>query len=183
VHLTLYKGARNPVPEDQADFDSWRECADAIKDIVADVVTVSDAITDPEERMAAAKLRMLAIGPYRLSKPKRANENVVEISMIVLDVDHVERLDALLANVDALGEPALVYASPSDTPEARRVRVIAPLDEPIAPERCAVTRFWLAERLGLAHGCGVERAHEPSRIFFAGRLEGTPPRDVWEFGI
>lgn len=184
MHLTLFRGARNPTPIERADFDTWREAADAIADIANDEVSVSDAIVDADERMAAAKIRMLAFGPYRLAPGKsRSNANVEAITAIVLDVDAVPDLDALLAAVEALDEPALVYASPSDTPEARRVRVIAPLDEPIAPDACAITRYWLAERLGLAYGCGVERACDPARIFFAGRLEGTPPRDVWEFGL
>jgi hypothetical protein len=59
--------------------------------------------------------------------------------------------------------------------------VVAPVSKPIPPELCQRTRYGFAEALGLVPGQGVEGAHEAAKLFFCGRLHGTPPRQVWRW--
>lgn len=166
MHVTLYRGQRGNVPIEQTDFDSWPEIVEALREVL-----------DIE---APDKGDLLAFSPVRLSTPKRANDNVTEVTLLVLDVDKIDDLEALLERVAEL-PPAFVYASPSDTPDDRRVRIVAPLSRPLKPEECAPARLRYAEALGLEPGCGVEGALDPSRLFFIGRVKGTPPRETWEF--
>jgi hypothetical protein len=166
VHVTIYSGAKAPEPIAQDDL-TWPELCDEIEAMAE--------IEYPD------KLSMLAIGPHRLRVPYRKLENVEAVTLLVIDVDRVDDLDALLERAESLA-PVLVYASPSDTPEARRVRVLAPVSRELAPDECARARFAFAELMGLAPGAGVEGCKDAAKLFFVGRLAGTAPRDVWRFG-
>src|SRR5690606_14506768 len=64
-------------------------------------------------------------------------------------------------------------------PDARRVRVCAPVTRPIAPDEIKHVRRAFAESIGIGPGCGVETADAASQIMFAGRVAGTPPRETW----
>jgi hypothetical protein len=132
------------------------------------------------ETEAEDKTGLLAIGPYKLRVPYRLNVNVEHVSLLALDVDKIEDLGDLLAACERLA-PCLVYESPSSTDEAPRVRILAPVDRPMSPEECWPARMRYAEALGLGPGSGVEGCKDPSRIFFAGRVEGSRPRRVWEY--
>lgn len=177
IHITVYRGAAQPAPIAQEDFATWPDLADELE-AMARTEPTAPATASPE----AQKKTLLAFGPHRLSKPYRCAANVDAVTLLVIDIDRIDDLDTLLEHVEALGSPALVYASPSDTPEARRVRVVAPMSHELAPAECRGARLRFAEVLGLAPGCGVEGAIEASKLFFAGRLHGTPARKVWRFG-
>jgi hypothetical protein len=169
MHLTLYRGGRAPVPISQDDFETWDSVADSIEDLVS--------------REYEDKLDMLAFAPHRLREPYRNLANVIEVTMMVIDVDVCDA-NKLARYLDTLGIDALMYGSPSDDltkSNERRVRVVAPTDKPIDVASCGPCRLSFAEALGLYPGCGVEGALDASRLFFAGRLKGTPPREVWRF--
>ena len=176
VHLTLYPGTHGANAIAQDDFSTWGELVESLRDLVSRPPEVPESAS-PE----AQKESLLAFAPHRL-KPgitRRALQNIAHVTLLVLDLDHGIDLPALLERVDDLHSPAIVYASPSDTPNHRRVRVIASVSRPIAVGECARTRFAFAERLGLEPGCGVELAHDAAKIFFAGRLHGTPDREFY----
>lgn len=179
IHVTIYRGAKAPVPIAQDDL-TWAELADEII-AMADELPSCPATAPP----AVQKECMLAIGPHRLSTPYRRAVNVEAVTLMVIDVDGCNA-DALAERLEETGIDALMYASPSDDAagpvDARRVRVVAPIAAPIAPDACAATRYAFAEWLGLAPSCGVEGAHEAAKIFFVGRMHGTPPRQIWRFG-
>jgi hypothetical protein len=177
VHVTIYRGATNPTPIAQDTFPTWSELADEIE-AMTDAPPLAPASADRETQ----KRSMLAFGPHRLSAPHRNAANVEAVTLLVIDVDTLPDLGALLERCAALGDPCMVYASPSDTPEARRVRVVAPISREIHPDDCKRTRQAFAELLGVGPGQGVEGAIEAAKLFFVGRLHGTPPRDVWRFG-
>jgi hypothetical protein len=179
--VTVYRGARAPVPIAVDDLE-W-------PDLVAEI----EAMAEIEY---ADKLDMLAIGPHRLSPTDRRTDlersgkppaagayrhlsNVEAVTLLVIDVDVVADLAGLLERAQEIG--ALVYESPSSTPDAPRVRVLAPVPREIAPAECERTRFAFAEALGLAPGCGVEGAKDAAKLFFVGRLAGTEPRKVWRW--
>ena len=180
MHLNLYSGADGITPLSQDDFGSWPEVVASLRDLVGRVTSAPpDAPPDVQKR------GLLAIAPHRLTTPRRLLANVAEVTMLVVDVDAVDLL-ALADRVDALGIDALIYTSPSDDPDgppdARRCRVVAPISRPIAVGECWRSRFAFAEMLGLAPGCGVEGAKDAARLFFCGRLHGTPDREFLVFG-
>lgn len=188
MHLTLYRGARQPVPLRQDDFDSWAEVVEALEDIVqreAPKPTASDLAYAHGDAREAQKLGLLAFAPHRLRTPYRKLENVIEVTLMVIDVDRCNA-DALAERITELGIAAYMYASPSDNPldrdpDARRVRVVAPVSRSIAVDECRATRLAFAEALGLAPGCGVEGAIDAAKLFFCGRFNGAPPRQTWIF--
>lgn len=171
IPITIYAGAHDAAPYAQPEI-SWPEVADEIAGLCA-------------EAARASKTDLPAIGPYRLREgATRSAEAVEAVTLMMIDVDRgdVSEIEARLA---ALGVSALVYGSPSDDPEgpadARRVRVVAPLATPIAPDQCREKRLAFAEALGLGPGSGVEGAADPARLFFVGRVAGTGPRYVRRF--
>lgn len=177
MQITLYRGAKREKPEGVKDHASWVEVKETIELLVQQEPTAP-----AHARPARQKETLAAFGPYRL-KPgtKRANENVEAITLAVLDLDRmtVPILEALESYPDAFAW----YESPSSTEAALRLRVIAPVSREVLPEECERVRFAFAERLNAAPGCGVEASKDPARIFFGGKLHGTPDRDWgWQDG-
>lgn len=167
ITLSTFRGARATTPH--VDIGTWAEHVDAIREAA--------------QAYAPAKTAMLAIGPYRLHEgATRADKNVEVITLLAIDVDACD-VEALLSALAEMHADALVYSTASDDPDgpddARRVRVIARPSREITPDECEHTRLAFAESLGLAPGCGAEKALDASRIFFVGRLHDTPERDVW----
>lgn len=112
----------------------------------------------------------------------RCNAGVIALGALVLDVDRLpdnDTAESFVERVDSLGADALVYATPSDKPEARRLRVVLRLSRPANVSEVDSLRYAVAEALHLAPGMGVETARAHSQLFFVGRLHGTPPREVW----
>jgi hypothetical protein len=169
--ITTYAQARSSTPAGAAAL-TWPEICDELEAKANE--TRSTAQVDPVEQ----KKRMASWGPYAL-KPDttRANENVDHVSLLALDVDKGDR-DAVAARLEEHGWAGFIYESPSSTDDDPRFRVVSPITAPIAPESCREMRLAFAEALGLEPGCGVEQACESSRIYFAGRLAGTPERRV-----
>lgn len=128
----------------------------------------------PDKRQLPA----FSAGPYKPGTA-RGNAGVAEHTVLVLDVDHLaDGIDPLLLKLDA-GVECFIYASPSDTPTNRRVRIVAAVDRPIAPGDVRHARLAFADLLGLRPGSGVEGALDAARLFFIGQLEGTAPREHW----
>lgn len=177
MHITLYRGARAPEPIAQDDFERWGELADSIADLVSRE-SGAPAGADPEEQ----KRQMFAWAPHRLRVPYRLLANVAEVTLLVLDIDHCPDVAPIADALTALGGPALVYESPSSTPEALRVRVVARCDRPMTVAECGPARRAFAELLGIGPKQGIEGAIDAQKLFFAGRLHGTPARQVWRFG-
>jgi hypothetical protein len=170
MRLTVYACASAPVPIGEEDLP-WPEAAQEITDLVLG--------TDPQ----TDKRDLIGWSPVRL-KPgtSRLNENVEAITALVIDVDAITDtdLDRSLHAVRKAGWACLMYTTASDpNPDGtRRVRFVSPVDRDITKEECARTRAAYADALGLRHGVGPEACLEPARYVTAGRLEGTPERDV-----
>lgn len=162
--VTLFAGARTNQPHAVEDW-TWDAFADEV-----------EALCDEHER--PAKTDLLALGPYRLRDgATRSNEAVEAVTVLALDVDHIDSIARLKKRLKAAGHAALVYGSPSDDPKGdRRVRVLAPLTRELAPDECGPARAAFAESLGLEPGCGVGKCLDPARLFFVGRVAGTEPR-------
>jgi virulence-associated protein E len=172
--MTVYVGARANVPAAQDDL-TWDQFCDELEGMINEAPAAPPSADRDEQ-----KRTMLAWSPHRLREgTTRALANVEAITALAIDVDGCDA-----SVVDRIDHAALVYGSPSDDadrPTARRLRIVAPITRELAPDECERARFAFAERLGLAPGCGVEGAKDASRLFFAGRLHGTPERDVARF--
>lgn len=187
VKVTIYLGARAPEPVAQDEL-TWPELCDEL-----------EAMCELEY---PDKLSMLAFAPHELApvdrrtalerdgKPPAAGAyrhlaNVERVTLLVIDVDRCNA-DVLAECIALHGEPAFMYASPSDDPDgpadARRVRVVAPISRPLTVAECGAARFAFAELLGLVPGVGVEGAKDAAKLFFVGRIAGTAPRQCWRFG-
>lgn len=168
IRLTVLAGAFDKVPAHQDDYRAWSDVADEI-----------EALALQAER--PRKTDLPAISFAKLSQPYNVDEHVECLTAIAIDVDRCN-LAALRAAIKRRKLAALVYASPSDDasdPDARRVRVCAPVTRPIAPDEIKHVRRAFAEAIGIGPGCGVETAEAASQIMFAGRVEGTPARETW----
>jgi hypothetical protein len=176
THVTIYRGAKAPEPIDQADFPTWDAWVDELE---AMLYEPPDCLEDADP--ATQKECMLAFAPHRLREPYRKATHVTAVTFMCIDVDACDP-EAIAARLAALGWTAFMYASPRDAPEARRVRVLAPMSRELRPDECKAARYAFAEALGLGPGVGVEGAQEAAKLFFAGRMHGTPPRQTWRFG-
>lgn len=105
------------------------------------------------------------------------NDTVAATTMLVYDLDQLDPsgLAILCDRVTQLGAAAFLYESPSSTPEAPKVRLILPLDQPIDAARHKPARAFMAEALGL----NVDpKTNDLRRIYFVGMLNNTPERQT-----
>jgi hypothetical protein len=174
IHVTLYAGARYPVPLSQDDFATWEELVKSLEGLIA-----LESGAPRGSPVGAQKEGLYAIAPHRLREPYRNEENAYEVTLAVIDVDRCD-LDKLLQRIDELDIAAVVYGSPSDDESAaeRRVRVISPVTRAILPEECKHVRYAFAEMLGIGPGVGVEGAQEAAKLFFIGKLHDASDR-LW----
>lgn len=129
---------------------------------------------------APNKTELFAVGPFTLREgATRADAAVEAVSLVALDVDGLTaaELPPLLDRLTPFA--ALAHTSPSDGgPDAplRKLRIYAQPSRPIAPWECRAARLGFAQLLGVA----VDRATlNPSRVYFAGRITGSPSRELW----
>ncbi len=131
------------------------------------------------DREAPDKRQLPAFSPTILQPgaTELLNDTVAATTMLVYDLDQLtpESLAALCRRVTALGAAAFMYESPSSTPEAPKVRLILPLDQPIEVARHKPARAFIAEALELVVD---PKTNDPRRIYFAGSLHGTPERQT-----
>lgn len=173
--MALYSSAFDPVPV-ASDAFAWPDVVDALEELC-----------DREAEEGREKTGLMAWAPHLLTTPHRTLDHVAHVSMHVIDVDHMTDagFDALRDRIQELCVSAVVYGSPSDgLKPGRRMRVVIPSASEIPVSECRDMRYRVAEHLGLRPGCGVEGAIDAAKIFFAGRLHGTPTRyfEVFEGG-
>lgn len=173
VTLWPFAEAKRPGAVDDL---SWSEFCEEVSEL-AQQVTPAPKSADPEVQKKA----LPGIGPHRLAEgeERRLLANVEAVTLGVLDVDDGADPDKIISRLKKAGHAALIYASPRDTPKHRKLRVIVPLTRELTPGECPEFRQRLAEVVGIGPGQGVEGAIDAAKLFFVGRLHGTPPRDVW----
>ena len=167
--LTVYAGARATTPA-AVDALTWDAFCDEVEALAR------------EESQHTDKRDLPAFGPYRLRDgATRAAANVVAMSDVAaIDVDRDVDLAALRERIHELGVAAIVHGSPSDDPaaSARKVRVYVKLDAEHAPSDAWRVRAGVAAMLGVTCDPSTSNA---DRVFFCGRLAGTPARYVERF--
>lgn len=167
IALSVFAGARATTPAAR-DALTW----DAFCDEIAALCQRRTTATDKRD--------LIAFGPYRLRDgATRAAANVERMaSVAALDLDSVD-LDALRARLAGLGVSAIVHGSPSDDEHGtRKARIYVQLDREHDPADAGRVRDAVAALLGVQHDPATRNA---DRIFFCGRLAGTPPRFVERF--
>ena len=167
--LTVYAGARATTPA-AVDALTWDAFCDEVEALAR------------EESQHTDKRDLPAFGPYRLRDgATRAAANVVAMSDVAaIDVDRDVDLAALRERIHELGVAAIVHGSPSDNASstARKVRVYVKLDAEHAPSDAWRVRAGVAAMLGVTCDPSTSNA---DRVFFCGRLAGTPERYVERF--
>jgi hypothetical protein len=182
IHVSIFRNAIDKRPAAQDDFASWDEIADEIEALAAESVCPDEPLPYRGKDLPP-KARLVNFHFGRLTTPRNANENVEAHTALAIDVDRCRLVD-VIERLDASSWAAIVYGSPSDDtskPDARRVRVCAPITRELAPGEIKAARRAFAEAIGIGPGQGVEGADASSQVFFIGRVEGTAPREVWRF--
>ncbi len=167
IALSVFAGARATTPA-AVDALTWGAFCDEVEALCR------------EETSATDKRDLVAFGPYRLRDgATRSAANVERMaSVAALDLDSVD-LDALRARLAGLGVSAIVHGSPSDDEHGtRKARVYVQLDSEHDPAYAGRVRAGVAAMLGVEPDKSTSNA---DRIFFCGRLAGTPPRFVERF--
>jgi hypothetical protein len=110
----------------------------------------------------ADKMQAPAFSPVSLSTPKRKNENVVALSMLVLDVDDGCTIEAF-RDINSRHE-FFLYSTYTHTPDQHRFRAIFPFvrDVPVADW----ARVYPAAVAQLARGLSDPSCREPARLYF-----------------
>jgi len=98
----------------------------------------------------------LLFSPATFSPAHRLNENVIEISLLVLDCDHDSDLEALKATLRKQSTAFAIYSTHSHlrvtdkNPKAEpRYRVVVPLSEPIAAREFFKLWYWATDLDGM----------------------------------
>ncbi len=174
IRLNVFASAYDKAPAAQDDL-LWQDVAREIE-ILAQREAPALTPRDPKRE----KELLLAFNFCELVEPYNVNANVAEMTAMAIDVDRCNVLELSRALQD-WGVESLVYGSPSDDAtkhDARRVRVLAPLSRPLAPDEVKHARRAFAEAIGIEPGQGVEGAEAVSQVMFVGRLAGTPERFI-----
>lgn len=189
IHVAFQPNAyRDPVPAGAGGtFDSFVS-------VLRELVDTEHACADLADRRSvdAAKASMPAVIPARLSpermaarlergeKTARGSEVVEGSALVGLDIDKApaEAIAVALERLKAGNVAAVVHGSPTDgvDPSVRKVRIYVQADRELGPSEIWPARVAWATALGLREWLDPQTS-DPSRLFFAGRLAGTPPRE------
>lgn len=172
IKFNRFANAYTKAPAEQSETDWAGLCARLTR-----LAKTTAKPGDPKQR----KKELPAWTAADMAEAYNNDENTRALTALPIDVDTAP--DSLIEVLEASCLDLFVYASPSDpNPDGtRRLRIVANLSRPIAPAEVEHTRLALAEHLGIGPGQGVESAKAVSQVMFAGRLHGTPARDVWKF--
>lgn len=134
-----------------------------------------------EDSIDAAKRGMPAFVPARFDDGDRRHATNVRGSQIIgLDIDGCppDAWAGAVARLQAGGVAAVAHTSPTDGLVAgvRKGRIFVALEREATPAEVWPLRCALAEALGVRQWLDAATS-DASRIFFAGRLEGTPERE------
>ena len=122
-------------------------------------------------------LKLARFGDRKTEKGSlRHDANVLAVDGVEADYDGGEvGVEEAIARLKAARLAALVYTSPSHTPEAPRWRVLAPFSKSLAPEK----RRHMAERLnGALGGILAGESFALSQAYFYGSVAGNPAHRV-----
>jgi hypothetical protein len=122
-------------------------------------------------------VKMARFGDHRSEgNSLRCDENVQEVYGVEGDYDEeVMQPEEAISKLESAHIKAVVYTSPSHTPEKPRWRVLAPLSQPHNPQE----RYALLARInGVLGGVFSDESFVLSQSYFFGRVAGAPEYKV-----
>lgn len=169
VLVTAFTGSKAPQGEPLI-YPSWPEFAARLADTVRTSVK-------------PIKDQLVAFAPCHFASNYRNGANAFPSTVAVIDCDKLthQQYASILQQLERARLDAVVYTSPSDDPSTgvRRCRVIVRTDRPIEPSESRLLRSGLANDLEVLGDPSCEG--DAARLFFIGRIDGTPPREVHTF--
>lgn len=126
-------------------------------------------IEDPSEY--TGQLEHGGWSPVRYDPPKRAKENVREVSALVLDYDKQAQWDAIVERWRAV--QGVVYTTKSHTADSHRLRAVLPLARPVTAEEYPRIWEWASKQTA----CPVDQqCKDVSRFWYD---PSKPTRGQW----
>lgn len=169
ITVTAFAGSKAPQGKPLV-YSTWPEFAAEIANMA-------------RTSIAPVRDQLVAFAPCHFASNYRNGANAFASTAAVIDCDKLthERYASILHQLERARLDAVVYTSPSDgaEPGIRRCRVIVRTDRPIAPSESRLLRRGLANDLEVAGDPSCEG--DAARLFFIGRIAGTPPREVHTF--
>lgn len=144
---------------------SWRD----LKANLSNAVRTHETVKEYQAMSKEAQSRVKDVGGFvggYLNDGKRKAANVRFRSLLTLDIDHATNVEKTwVAILNALPETAAVlYSTHSHTPEAPRLRLVAPLDRETTPEE------YEALARAIAFNVGIEvfdkTTYQPERLMY-----------------
>lgn len=159
IPVTFFTDARAQFRDEQQ--LSPKALADRIREMVA------------AEKARLPWLKLARFGDRRSDKHSlRHDGNVNKISGVELDYDGGEiGFDAAVRTLKSVNLAAIVYTSPSHTPDTPRWRILAPTSHDMPPE----ARYQLVARInGLFGGIFADESFTLSQSYYYGQVFGAP---------
>lgn len=178
IALSFFEGATDNVPIPIE--GTWHELVDVLRKEVSET-TCPGSCKDDKPTRDHNKKRLPMFAPARFRGKRRARDEVVSVTLGVLDLDELTQEQYRVLPSLLKGTRAVLYTSPSDDASSgvRKARVIVAIDRELLPDECGRFRRALAAALDVE----PDRATlgDPSRGFFVGRFEKDPEREFHEF--
>lgn len=100
-----------------------------------------------------------------LKEGRRLQENVIDRSVVTLDLDSIPTGVDVWSTVETvLDYAAAVYSTHSHTPQANRLRLVIPLKRPVTPDEYGAVSRKIAEEIGIDY-CD-DTTYDPARLMY-----------------
>ncbi|MDF2672438.1 MAG: hypothetical protein K0R09_703 [Clostridiales bacterium] len=100
-----------------------------------------------------------------LKDGRRRKENVLSRSMLTLDMDYADDVEAIAANIEMLyGYLCCIYSTHKHTPENPRLRIIIPLSRSISADEYQAVSRMIAKEIGIE--LFDDTTYEPNRLMY-----------------
>jgi RecA-family ATPase len=175
LNFALQQGVRGTLVPIAGTFESF------VRGLRSEVESEYDCDLANDDSIDEAKRSMVAFVPARFDAGDRRHaDNVKGSTIIGLDIDGCppEAWAGAVERLRAGGVSAVAHTSPTDglSPGIRKGRIFVELDREATPAEVWPLRCAMAEALGVREWLD-NATSDASRIFFAGHLRGTPPRE------
>jgi len=175
--ISTFAGARDNVPVMRS--TTWHELVDWFATPLRAPCTVETCGKGEHADGQAGSCRRKKIAAWSPATfptgTTRATANVVSISLLVFDVDHVTEGQLIEFNKRLSGIRYLAHSSHQDRPGDRRMRYVAALSRPVLAREW--TGFWAAAVEAL-HAPADRKARDAARLYF---LPSRPADAGYEF--
>ena len=142
----------------------WSDLVKKLSKTTKTAETHNEYMSSPKARQAEIKDVGGFVGGY-LSQGSRRSDNVVNRSIITLDIDYAKANDDLLETLDLLyGNAAVMYSTHKHTPENPKLRLVIPLNRPVFADEYEAIARKIAGDLGINYF--DDTTFQPSRLMY-----------------